>query len=529
MVSICVIGNSQPFAVGFLAEDSNHIQRNDKGVAVEIVTCYGDDLWKSQVGNVKNNDNNEEATLARNFFNPGFINGHRVYPLEKETGEESESDEEDRSNTDDVAVVNQDNDGNNNNDSQSEREEESNDQQQKRQQTEQEMQDELLIMCFMKAIIMPQEPLTNLDKNPIPVSVFYAKHILAARPPDVTLDLKKTSYKKIGIFLLKQAEIGLIELRASKDKKDKVAFISGINKSHEAFRQVKKELLKDSSNNIMMNNLSSNQNKQKSMVVNLYCIPAHFTKLLRLNPDDVNATNAKSEARKGTGFLTIPEAREILNQYLVSNELIDKSGLDPESVELDGPLLDTIYKKSKKDKAAAASKNNNTVTSTSKNNILKTVTRKEIMEKWIEKIDTGHAIVQMPGNKIVSMKRGPPEKIKIEVSKRPGNNKFITKVRGLEMYVESFSGDLFAKDVARRFACAGGVETTPVKGGGALKKGCVELVFQGHLLEELTALLMGGNTKICSHGGVKDSPYIIPKGIIESKVGKNVPKKKKRG
>ncbi len=60
----------------------------------------------------------------------------------------------------------------------------------------------------------------------------------------------------------------------------------------------------------------------------------------------------------------------------------------------------------------------------------------------------------------------------------------------------------------------------------ALKKGRVEVEFQGHLLEELQALLTG-NAKISSHGGAKNSSYCIPKDVIEVKLKKGVPKRKK--
>ncbi len=83
----------------------------------------------------------------------------------------------------------------------------------------------------------------------------------------------------------------------------------------------------------------------------------------------------------------------------------------------------------------------------------------------------------------------------------------------------------FARDVSKRFACSSGIEDNPPM-REALKKGRVEVEFQGHLLEELQALLTG-NEKLSSHGGVKNSSYCIPKGVIEVKLKKGVPKRKK--
>eukprot|EP00957_Ditylum_brightwellii_P203230 15333779-Ditylum_brightwellii.AAC.1 len=71
-------------------------------------------------------------------------------------------------------------------------------------------------------------------------------------------------------------------------------------------------------------------------IVTLYIIPPHIVNLLQLDKDAVKATHAKSEARRGTGFLTLPECRDILNDYITvtpstsSSSLIDE--YDPECV-----------------------------------------------------------------------------------------------------------------------------------------------------------------------------------------------------
>lgn len=58
-----------------------------------------------------------------------------------------------------------------------------------------------------------------------------------------------------------------------------------------------------------------------------------------------------------------------------------------------------------------------------------------------------------------------------------------------------------------------------------LKKGQVECIFQGHLVQELQALLLG-NDKLSSHGGSKNSQYAIPKGVFEVNLRKGVSKRK---
>merc|ERR1712183_215736 len=153
------------------------------------------------------------------------------------------------------------------------------------------------------------------------------------------------------------------------------------------------------------------------------------------------------------------------------------------------------------------------------------VKRKELIETWFGKMDKGHAVGLMPGSKILHLGRGEPKPVDIEVEFRQGNKKkFLTRLRGMEEY--GIYGKTLSQDVSHRFACSSSVETDPA-GRPALKKGRVELVFQGHLSEELTALLTGDH-KVCGHGGAKGGNYKLPKSVIKVTFRKGVPSKKKR-
>jgi len=69
------------------------------------------------------------------------------------------------------------------------------------------------------------------------------------------------------------------------------------------------------------------------------------------------------------------------------------------------------------------------------------------------------------------------------------------------------------------------VESNPV-GRPVLKKNCVEIVFQGRLDVELTALLTG-DEKLSTHGGAKNSDYNLPKSVINVSLRKGIAAKKK--
>jgi len=118
--------------------------------------------------------------------------------------------------------------------------------------------------------------------------------------------------------------------------------------------------------------------------------------------------------------LTAPECRDILNGYIMANNLIDE--FDPEMVSPNGPLTDSLFRKTKKEMANQGLE---------RNTYDEAVTRKELNTKWLERMDKAHAIVSMPGSVIMSMKRGSPPMVSFVVEARQ-NRKFITRVRGLE-------------------------------------------------------------------------------------------------
>ncbi|KAG5899462.1 hypothetical protein JTB14_015315 [Gonioctena quinquepunctata] len=84
--------------------------------------------------------------------------------------------------------------------------------------------DELLYYCFLGAI--------KYTKNltlPALTSNFFKLHMLPLCPPNKTLDIKKTSYKKLKPFLKKMTEEGLIIV---KEIKNGVEAITAISKDH---------------------------------------------------------------------------------------------------------------------------------------------------------------------------------------------------------------------------------------------------------------------------------------------------------
>jgi translation initiation factor 1 (eIF-1/SUI1) len=495
LVGIKVAGNPQPFAVGRLLM-SDMTEKTQSGVGVEVWTCYGDDIYKQTTASASvgvHNSNGGAPFDNGHYGNVGFLDAQLVRPI-VEVGQEEEDDDCEEETKDDEELQSTD----------------------RASQTEMRGDEPTTEVDDTAAeesdapstavSVVPQEPvslspdeilhlsmcraLVDLKDKDLPITAanLYANHVLTHRPPDATIQLKQTTYKKFGAYLVHLAEQGLINIGEDKKDQNPAGFLTSIDRSHPDLRGIKKTPS------------AAEAVKTKTTIVSLYSVPHHFEALLRLNPDDVKAANAKSEERKGTGLVTAQEAREILEKYCKDNELLPA---DAAEVTLDAALTDALYKKSKDSPPSRLS-------------------RKDLHAAWIKKMEPAYAVVLMPGSKIIKLARGTAPKVQMEVTMRQGK-KFVTRLRGIEEY--GIDGEYFCKDVSRRFACSGAIETEPQM--GKLKKEHVEMVFQGHLVEELRALLLG-DEKLCSHGGVKDSEYSLPKQSIEVALRKGVPERKRK-
>lgn len=561
IVTISVIGNPQSAAIGLIEKSlfrdycyskngnrgggdwredaANWIGPGTKGVGVMIVNCYGDDLWKGSLPTKTGSFGNNSVALKEgaavienpcgggfyddgNYGNIGFADGKYVNPIFDGIVDSDSDTEDDRdehgivkikqlnisdpcenecSTSDDAGMVTFDDEKV---DGQDEESEEAN--------SVPDHDDILLNACYTSLLLL----LSSKAPLPIPVSIYYAKHLLAAVPATgPKLDMKLTTHKKIGPFLREIESIGVIKLGASKDGKDRCAFLTDIVKAHPELirfkRQWKKDIEANGGDISAMTSAAANQ-ETKLAIVELFIVPHSVLVALQLDKEAVMAANAKTDERRGTGFLTKTECRALIENYIETVGLMDPNSKG--RVLVNGPLCDALYRVSKKDKQQGQTAEYPTA-----------VERKDLVETWMTRMDCAHALVQMPGSKILHLKRGKPAPVDIEVEFRQGNRrKFLTRIRGMEEY--GVEGESLSQDVSHRFACSATIETAPV-GRPALKKGRVELVFQGHLSEELTALL-SGDEKLTSHGGVKGGEYNVPKSVIHVVLRKGVPAKKKR-
>ncbi|CAN0461504.1 unnamed protein product, partial [Ectocarpus sp. 12 AP-2014] len=70
---------------------------------------------------------------------------------------------------------------------------------------------------------------------PMLVSTFYSSVLLPSRPPGTSIDVKKTSYRKISNFLQEMEGRGLVTLEVTKG----VQSLVGVNRAHPDLRAFK--------------------------------------------------------------------------------------------------------------------------------------------------------------------------------------------------------------------------------------------------------------------------------------------------
>ncbi len=503
MLPIVVQGNNQPFAVGRLIKPQEAIGVGVKGVGVEIWNVYGDELWKSS-NNIKKQDmaNSYLNSVGGESFdnghygNVGFKEGKWVLPIDDshdgDSSDNESSEETEQASSQDVdepqakpelfspiAVP----ETSHSDASKHEEDEKNHDKA-----NNILSHDEILHHAFLRALLAVKN-----KGFPMPVGTFYAQYVIPNRPKGTMIDLKSTTYKKLGPYLKVQIERGLLQVGPDKKNpmnNDPMALITSFDDRHTDLRGVEKPV-DDSQNNNLQN--------KKLVMVTLYTIPSHWVSLMRLDSDDVLAANATSDDRRGTGMLTAAEARKILDAYIEREELIPSTRRD--QVQLDGPLTQILFKNEKDTPEYQL--------------------RKDIGKQFMDKLHPAYALVQMPGSKVIKLAKGNPPKVEIEVSMRQ-SKKFVTRVRGLE----DFGIDVayFCKDVARRLGCSATMEESASAGRPALRKNHVELVYQGNIANEIQALLV--DESLSNHGGVKDSEYSVPKQVVQINLRKGVPARK---
>lgn len=297
--------------------------------------------------------------------------------------------------------------------------------------------DTLLDKCLLQALHT-----TIKDKDlPIPGSTLWSNHVLPCRPSGVTLDIKKSSHKKLSKWLLSKSAIGLISAKEDKHKKEVI--LSKVNRSHPDYLSFKPE-----KNKVVKTEESENQTTSQALPNKGLEVMEVYKPSVHVNPifSNVGADKAK--------IYTASEAIDVVFSYIEQEKLVKPT--DKAIVVLDATLCDALYK--------GATKKGSTYPTE--------VHKKDVGSAFLNRMQAHHLVTR--GNMSV-VKKGALKSIQILTERRQGNKK-VTKLSGFEPFL--LDAESLALEFQKKFACSTSVTEIPGKKGH-------EVLVQGGVIDNL--------------------------------------------
>ncbi|KAH0541167.1 eukaryotic translation initiation factor 2D [Cotesia glomerata] len=233
--------------------------------------------------------------------------------------------------------------------------------------------DQLLEYCFLKAC-------KRFKKTELPIlsSSFFKNHLIAACPPDQVVDIKKSSYKKLSVFLAAMKAKGVIDTTILKG----VESITYVKTEHPLLKEL---VINESSDGEL------NKSSNAPVVAECFKVTANVLPVV-----------SKFGYEKGD-IMKRPEIRKCFTEYVKKENLQDGKILNI------NPQLADILR--------------------TKENVL-TLTMEDGINKFIGRMTHTHEIT-VAGTKLLHT--GKLEPIDITVASRC-NNKKVTLVNNLEMF-----------------------------------------------------------------------------------------------
>eukprot|EP00871_Galdieria_phlegrea_P000533 jgi/Galph1/1480/GphlegSOOS_G160.1 len=420
--SVLVRGNPMPIAVGVSCCSSVDIQKNGmKGKALKLIHYYGDNIW---------------ALGDRSKPNDGF-SLEQVSVIDNGSTESKDKISEAVSNTkDSVCVIENDlsdrtsaiqlNSGEN----------------LTKEPSEEEM-DSLLDQCFLQAA----KCLVQDSQLPMEASKLFNDFVLPCRPVGTVIDLKKSSYKKLGAFMKSLSKRRLCRL---KEGKGQIQVLT-INRNHELYQSFE-PLMQDTvaqQQAALKTENDGSMTKKQPQVQELWKPHQHMKPLFAFLMEEENKLYSREE--------TI----QLLHNYLSKKpELTNAEGM----VSLDSYLQDAVFK----GKTKGLSEETPTA-----------MKMKELESLFLSRMNPYHVLYK-PGEEPV-IRKGAVKPVLIIVEDRQGGRKHVTRIQGLETF--GLDPEEISQKAQITFACASSVHALPGR------QNALEVQCQGNLLGELTKLL----------------------------------------
>ncbi|KAK7327311.1 hypothetical protein VNO80_31552 [Phaseolus coccineus] len=302
--------------------------------------------------------------------------------------------------------------------------------------------DSLLDKCLLQALHT-----TVKDKDlPLPGSTLWSNHILPCRPSGITLDIKKSSYKKLSKWLLAKSTSGLISGKEDKHKKE--VMLLSVNRNHvdySSFKPEKRQVEKSEQPSVQ----SANEIRSSKAleVVEIYKPSVH-----------VNSIFSSVGADPGKLF-SASEATDIVFTYCEKENLVKPT--NKSIVILDALLCDALFK--------GAIKKGTTYPTE--------IHKKDLGSTFVSRMQPHHVVTR--GNESV-VRKGALKTVQLLTERRQGNKK-VTKLSGMETFL--IDAEALASELQKKFACSTTVAELPGKKGH-------EVLVQGGVIDDLARHLM---------------------------------------
>ncbi|CAL1408213.1 unnamed protein product [Linum trigynum] len=315
--------------------------------------------------------------------------------------------------------------------------------------------DNLLDKCLLQALHT-----TVKDKDlPMPGSTLWSNHVLPCRPSGITLDIKKSTHKKLSKWLLAKSSEKLITVKEDKHKKETV--LVSVNRNHPeytSFRPEKKQEQKTEQHPGEPASSGGGQSQKTLEVVEIYKSSSHVNPIF-------------SAVGADTGKLySASEASDVVFQYVEKENLVKPT--DKSTVVLDPALCDALFK--------GAIKKGSTYPTV--------IHKKDLGSTFVGRMQPHHMVIR-GGESVV--RKGALKTVQIVTERRSGNKK-VTKLSGVESFL--IDADTLASELQKKFACSTSVGELPGKKG-------LEVLIQGGKIDDVARLLV--------------EHYAIPKRYIE--------------
>ncbi|KAI8998182.1 hypothetical protein BC832DRAFT_535091 [Gaertneriomyces semiglobifer] len=291
---------------------------------------------------------------------------------------------------------------------------------------------------------------------PMVSSLLFSNYITPCRPRGTALDVRHSSYKKVGKFLKAMEKRGWLKL---KDRNGELTLVS-VNFSHPqivGFVPPKKvagdEKPKAEHTDNSTGPSASNKGEKKGDVVSVTDLYRAKEKQLRLVQE--------MGGGKDSLFRNC-DLHELVNGYAKRESLANPQ--NPRLVKIDSILCDAVLSKDEY-------------------NSVDFLPRDEIIKRLAERMDYYHEM-KIPGQQ-EEILRGKVKPMEVVVEQRQGR-KTVTRISGMERY------GIDAEELAAmlRVKCASSTSVTPLPGGkSASSAKLCEVMVQGSKIKELSALL----------------------------------------